>query len=109
MPWQQTDAMKERVKFVLEWEKRWDEGEGRFNFAELCREFGISRQVRYDCVGRYRASNNDLKSQQERSRRPLSSPTKVAGELEDFVVAARKAHPTWGPKKLRAWLTHQAD
>ena len=30
--------MKERVKFVLEWEKRW-------NFAELCREFGISRQV----------------------------------------------------------------
>ena len=41
--------MKERVKFVLEWEKRWDAGEGRINFAELCREFGISRQVGYDC------------------------------------------------------------
>jgi len=32
-------------EFILEWEKRWDEGEGRLNFAALCREFGISRQV----------------------------------------------------------------
>ena len=47
MPWKETDSMKERVKFVLEWEKRWNEGEGRLNFAELCREFGISRQVGY--------------------------------------------------------------
>jgi hypothetical protein len=38
MPWQTTDAMKERVKFVSEWEKRWQVGEGRLNFAELCRE-----------------------------------------------------------------------
>src|SRR5688572_4856529 len=36
MPWKETDAMKERVKFVLEWERRWREGEGRLNFAELC-------------------------------------------------------------------------
>ena len=34
MPWKETDVMKERVKFVLEWEKRWDEGEGQLNFAE---------------------------------------------------------------------------
>ena len=32
MAWKETDAMKERVKFVLEWEKRWNEGEGRLNF-----------------------------------------------------------------------------
>jgi putative transposase len=40
-------SMKERVKFVLEWERRWKAGAGRLNFAELCREFGISRQVGY--------------------------------------------------------------
>ena len=34
------------------------------------------------------------------------SPTKVALELEDFIVSARKQHPTWGPKKLRAWILH---
>jgi hypothetical protein len=41
IPWKETAAMKERVKFVLEWERRWHEGEGKLNFAELCREFGI--------------------------------------------------------------------
>ncbi len=45
MPWKETDSMKERVKFVLEWERRWKEGAGRLNVAELCREFGIGRQV----------------------------------------------------------------
>ena len=44
--------MQERVKFVLEWESRWEGGEGRLNFAELCREFGMSRQVRYGRVAR---------------------------------------------------------
>ena len=52
--------MKERVKFVLEWEKRWDAGEGRLNFAELCREFGISRQVGYGWLARYRKAKHDL-------------------------------------------------
>jgi len=98
--------MKERVKFVLEWERRWNEGEGRLNFAALCREFGVSRQVGYACIERYRGANHDLRSLEERSRRPLTSPTKVGDELEDFIVAARKLHPTWGPKKLRAWLMH---
>src|SRR5689334_13282018 len=28
MPWKATDAMKERTKFVLEWERRWNEAEG---------------------------------------------------------------------------------
>ena len=36
MPWKETDSMKERVKFVLEWEKRWNAGHGLLNFAELC-------------------------------------------------------------------------
>jgi len=104
MPWKETNAMKERVRFVLEWERRWNEGEGRLNFAELCREFGISRQVGYGWVGRYRKANHDVRAVEERSRRPHTTPTKVAEELEDFIVAARKAHPTWGPKKLRDWL-----
>jgi transposase InsO family protein len=104
MPWQKTDPMKERVKFVLEWERRWNAGEGRMNFAELCREFGISRQVGYGWLGRYRESSHDVQSIAERSRRPLTSPSKVSDELEDFIVAARKLHPTWGPKKLRSWL-----
>ena len=74
--------MKERVKFVLEWERRWNAGEGRMNFAELCREFGISRQVGCGWLGRYREANHDVQSVAERSRRPLTSPSKVTDELD---------------------------
>ena len=55
MPWKATDAMKERVKFVLEWERRWKESEGRHvNVSELCRMFGISRETGYTWLRRYR-------------------------------------------------------
>jgi transposase InsO family protein len=60
MPWKETDSMKERVKFGLQWEKRWGAGEGRINFAELCREFGISRQVGYVWLRRYRQARLDV-------------------------------------------------
>ena len=106
MPWKETDAVKQRVKFLLEWEARWYAGDGRTNFAALCREFGVSRQVGYDLVARYRKARRDVSVAAERSRRPHTSPTKVALELEDFIVSARKQHPTWGPKKLRAWILH---
>jgi len=92
-------AVKERVKFMMEWEKRWNEGQGKLNFALLCREFGVSRPVAYEWISRYRESEHDLGAAKERSRRPHSSPPKVSGEsgeLEDALVEFRKLHPTWG-------------
>jgi hypothetical protein len=48
MPWKATDAMKERVSFVLEWERRWNEVQGgRVDIAELCRKYGVSRPTGY--------------------------------------------------------------
>jgi hypothetical protein len=35
MPWLQSDSMKERAKFVLEWETRWKADEYPVNVAEL--------------------------------------------------------------------------
>ncbi len=105
MPWKATDSMKERTKFVLEWERRWNEVEGGLiNMAELCRMFGVSRQTGYTWVNRYRESNNDLAAVEERSRRPKTSPNAIAPELEDLIVAARKRYPRWGPRKLHARL-----
>ena len=99
--------MKERVKFVLEWEKRWNDGEGQLNFAELCRELGISRTVGYDWVARYQDTRFKPSALKERSRRPHSSPSKVSETLEDLIVETRKARPTWGPKKIRACISEQ--
>jgi putative transposase len=97
--------MKERTKFVLEWERRWSEAEGgRVNMAELCRMFGVSRQTGYTWVKRFRAADNELDALAERSRRPKTSPRAVSPELEDLIVAARKLYPRWGPRKLHARL-----
>jgi putative transposase len=105
MPWKATDAMKERTKFVLEWERRWNEAEGGpINMAELCRMFGVSRQTGYTWVERYRQANHDVGAVAERSRRPKTFPTAIPVELEDVIVAARKRWPTWGPRKLRQRL-----
>ena len=97
--------MKERTKFVLEWERRWNEAEGGpVNMAELCRMFGISRQTGYKWVARYREGRHDLSAVVERSRRPKSSPNALPVELQDLIVDARKRWPRWGPRKLRQRL-----
>jgi putative transposase len=107
MPWSETDSMKERVKFLLEWEKRWNEGEGTVNMSELCRVRGVSRQTGYKWVKRYREAGHDLRALEERSRRPKTSPHAIDDGLGDYVAAARKLHPRWGPRKLRAWLAER--
>jgi putative transposase len=105
MTWKATDPLKERTKFVLEWEERWKAAEGgHVNMAELCRMFGVSRPTGYTWVERYRAGDHDLLAVKERSRRPKTSPTAISPKLEDLVVEARKAYPRWGPRKLHAML-----
>ena len=74
------------------------------NLSELCREFGISRETGYVWLRRYRQTNHDLRALEERSHRPLHIPNQVPQDMQDFIVAARKQRPTWGPRKLRAHL-----
>jgi hypothetical protein len=69
MPWDETDAMKERVTFALEWERRWKATHGgRVDMAELCRMFGISPPAGYLWIARYRAAGHHVRALQERSR-----------------------------------------
>jgi putative transposase len=105
VPWKATDTRKERTKFVLEWERRWNEAEGgSVNMAELCRMYGVSRQTGYTWVERYREANHDVRAVAERSRRPKTFPTALSAEVEDLIVEARKRWPKWGPRKLRRRL-----
>jgi len=105
MPWKATEPMKERTKFVLEWERRWREAEGGpVNVAEMCRMFGISRPTGYTWIDRYREGNHDLLAVKEKSRRPKPSPSAISVDVEDLIVAARKRYPRWGPRKLHALL-----
>lgn len=40
----------------------------------------------------------------DRSRAPLHHPQAVAAEFAEACLDVRRAHPTWGPVKVRAWL-----
>jgi transposase InsO family protein len=67
--------------------------------AELCREYGISRKTgnkfkkRFEQVG--------ISGLQDQSRAPKMIPHKTPPEIIELVVATRKQHPTWGPRKIK--------
>lgn len=71
--------------------------------AALCRVFGISRQTGYKWLRRF-AEVGELAKLTEHSRRPKSHPSRTPMKLRRIVVQARRQHPHWGPRKLRAWL-----
>ena len=96
MPWKETCTMKERVKFIgLYSEEEW-------TMTELCRHFDISRKTGYKTVERFQ--KDGWGGLEDRSRAPHHHPNAVSELVEQAVIAARLAHPRWGPKKLKAWL-----
>lgn len=72
------------------------------NMQSLCRSFGVSRRTGYKWRDLYLQHGAD--GLQDRSRRPLSSPSRCNAELEAAVVALHDAYPCWGARKLRALL-----
>jgi len=99
VPWKETCVMDERMQFVgmyLEHE---------LGMASLCRHFGISRKTGYKWVGRYIEAG--VEGLGERSRSPQFHRHAVSERCVEAVLAARGVHPTWGPRKLRAWLQRQ--
>jgi putative transposase len=92
LPWKATDAMEERTKLI-----HWHATE-RYTVTELAAYFGVSRKTAYKWLERYEAEGIAGLTQQ--SRAPLHHPNAVPAEVVAAVVAAKQAHPTWGPRKL---------
>ena len=99
VPWKNVSPEMEQIQFI----KRWQEG--RVSFVALCRTFGISRKTGYKRIQRFEAWSweglGDL------SRAPNSHPNRTEQAVVDRIIAARLEHPTWGPKKLVAWLRNR--
>lgn len=100
MGWLETCAVDERMRFVMAVEQH-DEA-----IAAVCRRFGVSRQTGYRWLGRY--EEKGLEGLVDRSRAPLSHPQAISSSIADECLAVRRAHPTWGPLKVRAWLSRQS-
>ena len=88
--------MDQRLQFVAEWMK------GERTMVELCRAFGVSRKTGYKWLDRY--DENGPRALLDRPRRPCTSPWATDLETVELLVQLKKQRPTWGPRKLRAWL-----
>lgn len=89
--------MDQRVAFIADWlHDEW-------TMTELAARYHISRKTGYKWVGRY--EEDPAHGLAERSRAPRIHGRAMADDVRAAVVAVRRAHPHWGPKKLRAILT----
>jgi transposase InsO family protein len=96
MPWRQAEVSEERRKFVTTYLK------GAWSLSELCESFGISRKTGYKYLDRFMEQGPP--GLDDRSRAPHHHKNATPPEVVEAIVDARRAHPTWGPRKLCAWL-----
>ena len=100
MPWKETCAMNERKDFVLAVLRQ------EASLSELCRHWGVSRKTGYKWLERYEEEGRT--GLLDRSHTPLTFPHRLDDVVSAAVLDLRARHPSWGPKKLRAWLeTHR--
>ena len=92
LPWRHASPESERLRLI----ERYASGEERL--AELSRQFGISRKTAYKMIARYAAEGEG--GLLDRSSAPHHHPNATPLELVDRIIEMKRAHPTWGPKKV---------
>ena len=100
MPWKTSGPVDQRVQFIAA-----AQGDPAEPFSVLCARFGISRKTGYKWVARY--NEGGPATLLDRPSRPRQMAHATAVALVARLLDARKAHPRWGPKKLRALLQAQ--
>jgi len=100
MPWKEATAVDERKAFLLAYQR------GEVSFSAICRAFSISRPTGYKWLDRFAREGEAGLSEQ--SRAPLHPARGTPRFMQDRILELRQTHPSWGPKKLLAWL-HQRE
>jgi putative transposase len=96
MPWKEICVMEEKAKFIADYLN------GYYSKSELCRVYGIARRTGYKIIARYNAEG--LKGLENRSRAPINHHNAVNKETEELILKTRGKFPTWGPKKISAYI-----
>src|SRR4051794_13840510 len=96
MPWKKSSVVSERERFALLALKK------QRKFAQLCRDFGISRETGYKWCGRHREQGR--RGLQDRPRAPHQPAQPQAERWRKRALQMRRAHPHWGAEKLREQL-----
>jgi putative transposase len=91
MAWAETNPVNERRRFIA------DYASGHWSMVELCQRYGISRKSGYARLRRYEEEGEA--GLLDRSRAPNSCPHRTPEQLEELIVAERRA-VHWGARKL---------
>jgi transposase InsO family protein len=98
MPWQETNAVLERHHFAQDLES------GHWTMTELCLRYGISRNIGYKWLDRYRQSG--VWGLQDHSRAPRSCPHQTPEDIVQLILEEH-AQFGWGARKILKRLRTQ--
>ncbi len=98
MPWKESSAVEERLRFVA----RLLDGEP---MTDMCREFGISRKTGYKIFERYK--EHGLEALSDRSRRPVRYANQLPHQVESLIINLKRDKPHWGARKIRELLVRR--
>jgi len=96
MPWKESRIVDQRLQFLSSYQKE------EMSFADLCREFGVSRPTGYRWINRYKEVGP--KGFLDLSRKPHSCSHATPDAIEHAILALRSRYPSWGARKLKARL-----
>jgi putative transposase len=99
MPWKTNGLVGARMGFVLEAIR------ARQTMKQLCQKYGISRQVGYKWVKRFKARGR--RGLRDQKRRPLESPGRLSPLWQGRIRQARRRRRHWGAKKIGAILRRE--
>lgn len=100
MPWNETEPMNEKLKFISAYLSK-DEG----SFQDLCERFQISCKTGYKYIKRYKEEGVD--GLKERSRAPHILANRMPLDIEKSILEVKERYPNWGSKKIYNWLVQE--
>lgn len=92
MPWKETCVMDLKMQLIGDWLK------GGYTVTDLSRGYDVSRKTVYKWIERYRREG--AVGLAERSRAPRSCPHAISEALAERIIATKRCHLSFGPKKV---------
>ena len=99
MAWGEVNIMNQKLAFVNDCINK------RLSFAEICRQYEISRKTGYKWLQRYQEDN--IHGLNNHSRAPKTQVGATNPQLVSLILDLKGRYPAWGPKKIYAELNNK--
>ena len=99
MPWKETCVMDLKMQMVADCLK------GEHTVADVARSYGVARKTVYKWLARY--ENEGAAGLEGRSHAAIHCPHAIDDAVAEHIIAIKRAHPSFGPKKVMDRLRAQ--